>query len=213
MRNGRAPAGFRPNGWPFGLQSRCRLGTFEYWTQTRTSGCNGRQKCNICIKLTRAGKTTNARLRRRRRKVAAEKVAKVLQAVRAQIQEAKAKRRAEAEERPKRTGRKRATEEARRQGHAQVLEPQQGHAVERKEYECPYCQEKIYSGVRTGNVQVAGHCGQQFRVRDGVVVRAFTHACPSCGTKVRSAKASGRLRIKHRKPNGKPCPTTVWVGK
>ena len=29
MRNGRAPAGFRPNGWPFGLQSRCRLGTFE----------------------------------------------------------------------------------------------------------------------------------------------------------------------------------------
>ena len=69
-------------------------------------------------------------------------MAKVLQAVRAQIQEAKAKRRAEAEERPKRTGRKRATEEARRQGHAQVLEPQKGHAVERKEYECPYCQEK-----------------------------------------------------------------------
>ena len=29
MRNSRAPAGFRPNGWPFGLQSRCRLGTFE----------------------------------------------------------------------------------------------------------------------------------------------------------------------------------------
>ena len=29
MRSGRAPAGFRPNGWPFGLQSRSRLGTFE----------------------------------------------------------------------------------------------------------------------------------------------------------------------------------------
>ena len=29
MRNSRAPARFRPNGWPFGLQSRCRLGTFE----------------------------------------------------------------------------------------------------------------------------------------------------------------------------------------
>ena len=43
-------------------------------------------------------------------------MAKVLQAVRAQIQEAKAKRRAEAEERPKRTGRKRATEEARSAG-------------------------------------------------------------------------------------------------
>ena len=29
MRNSRASAGFRPNGWPFGLQSRSRLGTFE----------------------------------------------------------------------------------------------------------------------------------------------------------------------------------------
>ena len=29
MRSSRAPARFRPNGWPFGLQSRCRLGTFE----------------------------------------------------------------------------------------------------------------------------------------------------------------------------------------
>ena len=29
MRNSRAPAGFRLNGWPFGLQSRSRLGTFE----------------------------------------------------------------------------------------------------------------------------------------------------------------------------------------
>ena len=29
MRNSRAPAEFRPNGWPFGLQSRCRLGTLE----------------------------------------------------------------------------------------------------------------------------------------------------------------------------------------
>ena len=29
MRNGRTPAGFRPNGLPLGQQSRCRLGTFE----------------------------------------------------------------------------------------------------------------------------------------------------------------------------------------
>ena len=29
MCNSTAPAEFRPNGWPFGLQSRCRLGTFE----------------------------------------------------------------------------------------------------------------------------------------------------------------------------------------
>ena len=29
IRNSRTPAGFRPNGWPFGLQSRCHLGTFK----------------------------------------------------------------------------------------------------------------------------------------------------------------------------------------
>ena len=29
IRNGRTPAGFRPNGLPLGQQSRCRLGTFE----------------------------------------------------------------------------------------------------------------------------------------------------------------------------------------
>ena len=85
--------------------------------------------------------------------------------------------------------------------------------VEEKEYECPYCHAKTHSSVRTGKVQVAGHCGKQFRVRHGDVVRAFTHACPSCGTKVQSAKASGRIQSKHQKPNGKACPTTEWVRK
>ena len=51
-----------------------------------------------------------------------------------------------------------------------------GRATERKEYECPYCQAKTYSSVRTGNVHAAGHCGKQFRVRNGVVARSFTHA-------------------------------------
>ena len=54
--------------------------------------------------------------------------------------------------------------------------------------------------VRTGTVHVAGHCGKQFRVRNGDVVRSFTHACPSCGTQVQSAKASGRIQSKHKKP-------------
>ena len=88
-----------------------------------------------------------------------------------------------------------------------------GKATEQNEYECPYCQAKTYSIVRTGTVHVAGHCGKQFRVRNGDVVRSFTHACPSCGTQVQSAKASGRIQSKHKKPNGKACPTTVWVQK
>ena len=95
----------------------------------------------------------------------------------------------------------------RRRGHERAW------ATERKEYECPYCQETTYSSVRTGNVQVAGHCGKQFRVRNGVVVRSFTHACPRCGTEVQSTKATGRIQSQHQKPNGKACPTTAWEGK
>ena len=102
----------------------------------------------------------------------------------------------------------------RRQGHEQVLGTTEGRrATERTEYACPYCQEKTYSSVRTGKVQVAGHCGKQFRVRNGFVVRSFTHACPRCGTEAQSAKASGRIQSQHKKPNGKACPTTEWVGK
>ena len=51
------------------------------------------------------------------------------------------------------------------------------------------------------------------RVRNGVVARACTHACPRCGTEVQSAKASGKIQSKHRMPNGKTCPTTTWVAK
>ena len=35
MRNSRAPAGFQPKGWPFGLQRRSRLGTFEPMRNSR----------------------------------------------------------------------------------------------------------------------------------------------------------------------------------
>ena len=144
-------------------------------------------------------------------------VGKVLREVRAEIQEANAKKRLRSNAPPTAAERQAAAEEpeeGRQHRHVQVLGLQQGEAKERNEYECPYCHAKTHSNVRTGKVQVAEHCGMQFRVRNGDVVRAFTHACPSCGTKVQSAKASGRIRIKHQKPtNGKACPTTVWVGK
>ena len=189
---------------------------FSRWGQARACGQDGRQKCNICLHMMHARQRTNARLQRRRRKVAEEKVAKVLREVRAEIQEANAKKRPRSNEPPtvaERKGAAEEPEEGRQHRHEQVLGLQTGEAKERNEYECPYCHAKTYSGVRTGKVQVAGHCGKQFRVRNGDVVRSFTHACPSCGTMVQSAKASGRLRIKHQKPNGKACPTTVWVGK
>ena len=161
-----------------------------------------------------AKQRTHARLQRRRRKVAEEKVAKVLQEVRAEIQRANMKKRQRSQDPPQGGVRTSANHEAEgKHGDEQVLGQGKGKATEQNEYECPYCQAKTYSIVRTGTVHVAGHCGKQFRVRNGDVVRSFTHACPSCGTQVHSAKAFGRLRIKHQKPNGKACPTTVWVQK
>ena len=65
---------------------------FSRWTQTRTCGQNGRQKCNICINMKHAGRRTHARLQRRRRKVAEEKVAQVLRDVRAEIQQSRSAR-------------------------------------------------------------------------------------------------------------------------
>ena len=81
----------------------------------------------------------------------------------------------------------------------------------RRAYECPYCHVTIYSTVESGNVKAAGHCGKQFRVRSGVVVRAFTHACPKCGQQIQSANPSGRIKHTHKRPDGKTCPRTSWV--
>ena len=202
--------------WRCSVCNTRRLQTyFSRWAQTHACGQNGRQKCNICLQLNPARQRANARLQRRRRKVAEEKVAKVLQEARAEIQHKKSQKRPRPSQRlqgAERKGAREEPEERRQHRHEQVRGLQTGEATERREYECPYCQAKTYSNVRTGNVQVTGHCGKQFRVRNGDVVRSFTHACPSCGTKVQSAKAFGRLQIKHQKPNGKTCPTTVWVG-
>ena len=214
--------------WTCSVCKTRRLQThFSQWAKNH-KGQHGRQQCNICIHMMHARERTHARLQRRRRKVAQEKVAKVLQEVRAAIQQAKTKKRQRSQERPQGAGRtctREEREEERKRGDEHVLglgkgkatEQNEylgkGKATEQNEYECPYCQAKTYSIVRTGTVHVAGHCGKQFRVRNGDVVRSFTHACPSCGTQVQPAKASGRIQSKHKKPNGKACPTTVWVQK
>ena len=204
----------RKGHWTCSVCKRRVLQThFSLWGG-KHKGHHGRQQCNMCIHMKHAKQRTHARLQRRRRKVAEEKVAKVLQEVRAEIQRANMKKRQRSQDPPQGGVRTSANHEAEgKHGDEQVLGQGKGKATEQNEYECPYCQAKTYSIVRTGTVHVAGHCGKQFRVRNGDVVRSFTHACPSCGTQVHSAKASGRLRIKHQKPNGKACPTTVWVQK
>ena len=80
-------------------------------------------------------------------------------------------------------------------------------------YQCPYCGASIESTIKNGKVKVTNHCGKQFRVSNGQVVRRHMHACLKCGTQVQSACARGRIQCNHEKPNGKACPTTWWYVK
>ena len=209
--------------------------SFTTFAQSRPSGQNGTQVCDTCQQVAVvkpiAARTT-LRLSRRRQKVRNKEILdEVREEIAVQVRDRGRGRQAQDEPCPKRARPHRAAsknlrnilgpqeqepvqripQRERRQGHDQALGPPKGDADERNEYECPYCHATIYSSVRTGNVQVAGHCGKQFRVRNGVVARSFTYTCPRCGTEVQSATASGKAQIQHKKPNGKACPTTTWV--
>ena len=91
--------------------------------------------------------------------------------------------------------------------------PNVSQTTARIEYQCPYCKASAYSTVRNGKVNVAGHCGKQFRVRNGLVTRGNTHSCPTCGAEIQSACARGRIQCKHKTPNGTACQTTQWYVK
>ena len=77
-------------------------------------------------------------------------------------------------------------------------------------YTCPYCETAVQSTVQNGTVFTRNHCGKQFRVKDGQVIRSYQHACPHCGATVVSTKAKGRIQVQHTMPNGQPCKTTQW---
>ena len=96
-----------------------------------------------------------------------------------EIQQANAKKRSRSSEPPTaidRTAAAEEPEEGREHGHEQVLGREKGEAKKRNEYECPYCRAKTHSSVRSGNVQVAGHCGKQFSCSKWGG-RTFVHPC------------------------------------
>ena len=153
---------------------RQRLPTksFETFRQRRPSGQDGTQVCDRCQKtavVESIAARTTTRLTRRRQKVRNKEI---LDEVRGEIA-AKVRVRGTGREALEEPARKRARphrgpstnldnkfvaleqEQAqripqgeRRQGHEQVLGTTEGRATERKEYACPYCQEKTYSSVR-----------------------------------------------------------------
>jgi len=144
------------------------------------------------------------------RKINEQKAAESAEAARTETMPAKGNKRARREDVSQPSAAKTTAPEEHRQGQEQRPEGQERKASKTFEYECPYCNAKAYSRVSNGNVQVTGHCGKQFRVANGVVARAFAHACPRCGTVVQSSREFGRIQSKHKKP-GKTCETTQWV--
>ena len=80
------------------------------------------------------------------------------------------------------------------------------------EYVCPRSNCPCRSGVQTGQVHHRGKCSHTFRVLDGIVAgRRHEHNCPRCGARVLSAKPNGRIRVKHRTPNGTACCCEAWT--
>ena len=78
-------------------------------------------------------------------------------------------------------------------------------------YTCPFCSGTVHSSVHTGQVNHRTHCGKQFRVQNGIVVgRMCHHLCPQCGATVQSTKTAGRIQIKHKTPQGRPCSCQSW---
>ena len=81
-------------------------------------------------------------------------------------------------------------------------------------YRCPFCDGTVQSNVTTGRIDHRSVCGSQFWVRTGKVTdatRRHPHTCPQCGTVVWSACTSGRIRVQHTTPSGRPCPQKSWM--
>ena len=82
-------------------------------------------------------------------------------------------------------------------------------------YTCPFCQGSVTTSIASGNIDHRRVCGKQFRVCQGLLrptrlTLRYSHACPTCGTRVNSTKACGRIQSKHKQPNGRTCRRRQW---
>ena len=158
---------------------------FSLWAKNRKCGQDGRQQCNICIRMKHAGQRTHTRLQRRRRKVAQAKVAKVLQAVRAEIAQMKRKQSARGDENAKGAETRGAspTEHKRVRGH--VLQPQKNSPAQATktpgidEEECSHGQEYVPMGAR----------GSKERAD-----KRLEYECPYCHVTIYSTVESGKVK-------------------
>ena len=79
-------------------------------------------------------------------------------------------------------------------------------------YMCPFCNAEVTSSIASGHIDHRHVCGKQFRVENGSLrpTMRYARTCPTCGTCVHSSREAGRIRSKHKQPNGRACPQTEW---
>ena len=180
--------------------------TTEYtsWRANKKYTQNGSQTCNACnidVLVRNVARLAVPRLEPLRQRVAREKQATVLSKVWEAIAAHMAARTA-------------APAEDNVPAVQTASRPTDGGTEcekEHKQYTCPYCQAAVRSTVRTGTICTRGHCGKQFRVRDGVVCREYKHKCPTCSAEVLSSVASGQIQVLHKNSKGKTCRTSKWT--
>ena len=193
---------------------------FTAWKENRDYRQNGTQLCNTCISLAlvcQIARRANQRLTPLRQRVQRQRHQAILEEVRKEIQQRTAERTSHAW--PTATGSASSTGvlevamQSAQDERNSAKSSQDGQAAARvyTYTACPSCQQCVQSSVFTGKVNTRGHCGRQFRVAAGRVCTRYTHACPTCNTKVESKQPHGRIRAQHTNARGRTCKTTEWL--
>ena len=187
----------KKDSWSLGLSGvpRSQGSSFQPFSKTIFLGQNGRQICNACHVL-----QAQAAVRKR---AATSSVAR-LEPLRKKIHRMQILR---------------ETWEAIAQSRSALQgELQQSPTASQQQvyvYTCPFCQGSVTTSIASGNIDHRRVCGKQFRVCQGLLrptrlTLRYSHACPTCGTRVNSTKACGRIQSKHKQPNGRTCRRRQW---
>ena len=197
-------------------QKRLPVPQFSTFSSKRSSGKNGTQTCNACYAvLTQAAVRKRAAISSILRLEPLRKKLRQIQILRA-TWEAIALHRQKHRPTPVTSEQHHVARAEDATTKAEMPPPQKSNSPMQKlyAYQCPYCQRQVTSHVATGQVEAPGqHCGTRFRVHHGEVSRRFFHICPTCRQEVPSSKPLGQIRVSHKKPNGKKCPTESWQAK
>ena len=195
------------------------LDAYSVHNRRHPSRSHGHQVCNACVQrlaLKRVAVAANVRLARLRQNVACADRARLMAAIREEINAIVGARQAAQKQSPELASPAMPLESPAaswpQPSGSSHLQP--SPSARTVEYICPHCSGLVASRIRDGLVDHRHVCGQQFRVACGEVrSKSFPHTCPTCGTVVTSKKQTGRIQCRHKRPDGRACPRSEWRSK